>query len=130
MRSVLLILRWVCAFLGWCLFFFWWRKAATPGWVSPRAVTFSLLSILAVVSAAVIYSSVWIFHNKRLAKKGKRGFVSFYKPPNFKADALGRKLTLVSQQHDEFESILVIRQSGDHKEYVAEGPVNVKGANA
>lgn len=130
MRSVLLFVRWVCAFLGWCLFFFWWREASTPGWVSPRAVTLSLLSIAVVVSAAVLYSIVWIIHNKRIAKKGKRGFVSFYKPPKFEADALGRSLKLPPMQHDTYDPVVVIRQSGKEKEYVVERPTLGKGANA
>lgn len=120
MKTVISILRWIFAFLSWCLFFFWWKEAATPGWVSPRAVLYSLLLIAAVVSAAVIYSAVWIFHNKRIASRGKRGFVSFYKPPRFEADALGRRLKLLPMQHDTYDPIVIVRNAGDHKEYVAE----------
>lgn len=116
MKTAFLIVRWIFAFLGWTLFFFWWRKASTPGWVSPRAVAFSLLTIVGVVSAAVAYSVVWIMHNKRLANRGKRGFVSFYKSPRFEADALGRRLKLLSV-HDSYDPIIVVRNVGDHKEY-------------
>jgi hypothetical protein len=128
MRTVFLLVRWVCAFLGWLLFFFWWKKAATPGWVSPHAVFYSLLSIAIVVSAAVLYSAVWIVHNKRLAKKGKRGNVSFYKPPRFEADALGRQLKLPDMQGDKYDPVIVIRTRNSHKEYVPEA--SGKGAQA
>jgi len=125
MKTVFLVIRWICALLGWVLFFFWWKKASTPGWVSPRAVIYSLLSIAGVVTAAVAYSVVWIFHNKRLAKRGKRGFVSFYKPPRFESDALGRKLKLPAMDHDS-DSEIVVRQVGGHKEYVVQKSERVK----
>ena len=130
MKTVFLAIRWICAILGWCLFFFWWKKASTPGWVSPTAVMYSLLSIATVVTAAVAYSAIWIFHNKRLARRGKRGFVSFYKSPHFEADALGRKLTLPPMSHDNYDSILVVRQVGNHKSYVVEEHAKGRGANA
>ena len=119
MKTVLLIVRWIGALLGWCLFFFWWRKAVTPGWVSPRAVLFSLITIATVVSAAVAYSALWIFHNKRLARRGKRGFVSFYKPPRFESDALGRRLKMPATPHDRFANVVIIRDAEGHKEYVS-----------
>ena len=130
MRSILLVVRWIFAFLGWCLFFFWWKKASTPGWVSPRAVAYSLISISSIVAAAVIYSTVWILHNKRIARKGKRGFVSFYKPPRFESDALGRRLTLLPVQHDLYDPVIVVKQSGKHKEYVVESASKGLGAKA
>ncbi len=130
MKTALLVVRWICAFLGWALFFFWWKKASTPGWVSPRAVMWSFLSIAIVVSGAILYSTFWILHNKRLARKGKRGFVSFYKPPKFEADALGRKIKVPEMRHDAYDAIMVVRHVGDHKEYIAEGPPLGKGAKA
>ncbi|MGZ4787855.1 MAG: hypothetical protein ACXVZV_01450 [Terriglobales bacterium] len=130
MKTAFLVIRWICALLGWCLFFFWWKKASTPGWVSPTAVFYSLLSIAIVVSAAIAYSSLWILHNKRLARRGKRGSVSFYKPPRFEADALGRRLTLPPMTHDSYDAILVVRQVGNQKEYLPEDKVKGHGANA
>ena len=114
MKTVLLALRWVCAFLGWALFFFWWKKAYS-GTASVRAVTISLLVIAAVIVAAVAYAAVWIFHNKRVARRGKRGFVSYYKSPRFEADALGRSL---STQHGPEDNLIAIRHRGNRKEYV------------
>ena len=128
MKTAVLVFRWVCALLAWLLFFFWWRKAATPGWVSHTAVAYSLLSIVAVVSAAVLYSAIWIVHNKRLARRGKRGFVSFYKPPLFEADALGRQIKLPPVQLDQHDAIIVVRTVNNDKEYVPE--VSAKGAKA
>lgn len=128
MKTPLLLARWLCALLGWVLFLFWWMKAATPGWVSPSAVFYSLLTIIIVVSGAVLYSAVWILHNKRLARKGKRGFVSFYKPPRFQADALGRQLKLPSMDPDKYAPIIVVRTINIHKEYIPE--TSGKGAKA
>lgn len=123
MRTVLLTIRWICAFLGWALFFFWWKKAYSAT-VGPHSVTVSLLVIAAVIAAAVTYAFVWIFHNKRLARRGKRGFVSFYKPPRFEADALGRPL---STQHGPEDRLIAIRHVGNQKEYV---PLNDKAVTA
>jgi len=117
MKTLIKLVRWISAFLAWCLFLYWWREAATPGWVSPRAVLYSLLFIVGVVAAAIAYSTFWILHNKRLANRGKRGFVSFYKPPRFEADALGRRLKL---EHEEDDRVIVIRNVRDHKEYLPE----------
>jgi len=114
MRTVFLTFRWIFAFLGWALFFFWWKKAYS-GTASERAMTISLLVIAAVVVAAVGYAAIWIFHNKRIARRGKRGFLSFYKSPRFESDALGRS---ISTQHGPEDSLIAIRQVGNHKEYV------------
>ncbi len=130
MKTVLLVIRWICALLGWCLFFFWWKKAATPGWVSPTAIKYSLLSIAVVVTAAILYSIIWIFHNKRIARRGKRGFVSFYRAPHFETDALGRQLSFPAISADGSDSIFVVRQVGQHKTYVVEEKPKGRGANA
>jgi hypothetical protein len=127
MKTVRLIARWICGFLAWCLFFFWWKEASTPGWVSRDAVVYSLLSIAAVIGAAVLYSTFWILHNKRIARRGRRGKVSFYKSPLFETDALGRKLVLPAIGAD---SVIVIRPSGSQKEYVVEKKELGAGAGA
>ncbi len=113
MKTVFLAVRWICAFLGWSLFFFWWKKAYS-GIVSPRAVTVSMLVIVGLLAASAAYAAIWILHNKRIARRGKRGFVSFYKPPRFETDALGRPL---STHHNSEDNLIVIRQSGNRKEY-------------
>jgi len=117
MRTALLTVRWICASLGWALFFFWWRKAYS-GTVSPRAVTYSLVVIAALVVGAATYSALWIHHNKRIARRGRRGFVSFYKPPRFESDALGRRLSTL---HHPDDRLIAIRQAGNQKEYVTLG---------
>jgi hypothetical protein len=119
MKTAIIIVRWICACLAWVLFFFWWRKAATPGWVSPRAVIYSLLTIGAVVLGAIGYSIFWIRHNKRIAKRGRRGFVSFYKSPHFEADALGHPLKLLPHS-DSCDAVVVVHQNGQQKEYLVE----------
>ena len=88
--------------------------------VSALMVVYSLLSIAAVVSATILYSVFWILHNKRLARRGKRGNVSFYKSPRFDSDALGRKLKFPAIQQDAYGSVVIVRASGDNKEYVVE----------
>jgi hypothetical protein len=125
MKSIRLIIRWICGFLAWALFFFWWKEASTPGWVSRDAVVYSLLSIAAVASGAVLYSVIWILHNKRIARRGKRGNVSFYKSPMFDTDALGRKLKLPLLGSD---AVIIVRPAGAQKEYVVEK--KTLGANA
>ena len=114
MRTALLTVRWLCAFLGWALFFFWWKKAYS-GTASEHAVTISLLAITAVIGGAALYSATWIFHNKRIARRGKRGFLSFYKSPRFESDALGRS---ISGQYGPEDSLIAIRHVGNNKEYV------------
>ena len=93
MRKIFFIVRVISAVLGWVLFFYWWRVVILAG-VTNRNVLISLLVIAGTLLAACLYAIAWIVHNKRVARRGRRGAVSFYVSPKFSTDALGRRLLL------------------------------------
>ncbi len=124
MTKVFTVVRWISAALGWSLFFFWWKVVLGSRSYSQRTATVSLLAIFALLLAAVIYCIVWIFHNKRIARRGKRGNVSFYKSPKFERDAIGRELKLLPIDYDHPAPVIIVRSTAETKEFLVEGLVD------
>ena len=119
MRKLFLIVRSTAVVLAWSLFFFWWKQVlAYPG-LSHRTIVFSLVAIALTLSAAVTYSVVWILHNKRLARRGRRGQVSFYRAPRFEKDAIGRNMRLPSCDSP-LERVIVVSSTVSTKEFAPE----------
>lgn len=80
----------VVAFAGWVLFGFWWHRVAlqsTPS--SAEAAAFALV-VMAVIT--FFFTLIWIRHNMRLARNGKRGKTALYLEPDFQVDSLNRAL--------------------------------------
>lgn len=120
MKKVLVAIRIISAVLAWSLFFFWWKKVLSSTDLSSRTVLYSLLAIGATLLAAILYSVVWIFHNKRVAHRGKRGSVSFYKSPLFEKDAIGRNLKVLPMNRDGYDPVIVVHSTPKTKEFVVE----------
>jgi len=78
------------AALGWLFFFYWWKRVAIESTASAAVLAVMVLAIVAVS----IFSStlLWIRHNIKLAKRGKRGFSTRYLRPLFERDWLDRPL--------------------------------------
>jgi hypothetical protein len=78
------------AVLGWILFVYWWQRVALESTAASATVAMVVLTVIAV---AIFYSTIlWIRHNIKLAKRGKRGFSTRYVRPNFERDWLDRIL--------------------------------------
>ena len=120
MRKVLVVVRVVSAVLSWSLFFFWWKKVLVSTDLNQRTVLYSLLAIGLTLLAAVLYSSIWIFHNKRVARRGNRGSVSFYKTPLFQRDAIGREIVMLPVNRERYDRVIVVRSTEKTKEFVAD----------
>ncbi len=76
--------------LGWALFCYWWMRVAFESTASAATVAVALLTAIAV---ATFYSTLlWIQHNIKLARRGKRGFSTRYLRPAFERDWLDRTL--------------------------------------
>jgi hypothetical protein len=120
MRKVLVVVRAISAVLAWSLFFFWWKKVLVSTDLNQRTVSYSLLAIAFTLLAAVLYSIIWILHNKRVSRRGQRGNVSFYKTPMFQRDAIGREIVMQPLNGDRFDSVIVVRSTEKTKEFVAD----------
>ena len=80
----------LASFLAWVLFFYWWRRVALNSTAS--AATFAVV-VLLVIAVVIFYSTLlWIHHNIKLAKRGKRGLSTRYLRPEFEHDWLDRPL--------------------------------------
>lgn len=85
-RLVLLFL----SLLGWLLFFFWWTRVASES--TPAAAILAAV-ILVAIAVSIFYSTlIWIRHNLKLARRGKRGFSTRYLRPLFERDWLDRAI--------------------------------------
>src|SRR5688572_6467832 len=67
----------VSLLLGWTLYVYWWSKVLSQE--QPREVI--VLLLLIVLSSMVLLALVlaWIWHNRRLARRGVRGSTSRFK---------------------------------------------------
>jgi hypothetical protein len=101
------------AALGWVLFSYWWWQVAreTDSWLMERVLVF-LFALSVIVPAA---GSVWIWHNLRLAGRGKRGLISRYQPVTYSADHLGRELVMCDEVRGQREVAVAV--SDEKKSY-------------
>ncbi|HET9696883.1 MAG TPA: hypothetical protein VFP40_08465 [Terriglobales bacterium] len=120
MRKVLVVVRAISAVLAWSLFFFWWKKVLGSTDLNQRTVFYSLLAIGLTLLAAILYSIIWILHNQRVAKRGQRGSVSFYKTPLFQRDAIGREIVMMPQNADRYDRVIRVRSTEKTKEFLAD----------
>jgi hypothetical protein len=105
----------VALFLGWVPFVYWWREVLAS---EEKAVFMGLLLwLLAAIAILALATSLWIVHNKRLARRGRRGLATRFFTLEHVSDRLGRSLEL--PDHDELRSSprVVIRAEEDLKTY-------------
>jgi hypothetical protein len=125
MQKLFVIVRAISAALCWSLFFFWWKKVLRSTGQNQRVVLYSLLVVAITLIFAAIYSSLWIFHNKRVARRGSRGLVSFYRSPLFERDAIGREI-LSLPEPERNDRVIIVNPKENTKEF----SVETQGAGA
>ncbi len=110
-RAVILII----AFLGWVLFFYWWRKVALESTAAAATVA---VVVLLIIGVTVFYSTVlWIRHNLKLAKRGKRGFSTRWVRPYFDRDHLDRPLVFTKAAARQEGTWFVVHSDVKQKRY-------------
>jgi hypothetical protein len=110
-RAVILFV----AILGWVLFFYWWRKVALESTATAASVA---VVVLLVVGIVVFYSTVlWIRHNLKLAKRGKRGFSTRWVRPYFDRDHLNRPLVFTQAAARQEGTWFVVHSDVKEKRY-------------
>ena len=92
-RQVIGSVTWaMISLLGWGLFVYWWRTVMSAE--QPRPFIQLLLFITLLCLLTLLTTLSWIWHNMRIARHGRRGMASRYRPPLYEEDALGRTVTI------------------------------------
>jgi len=80
---------------GWLIYGYAWVRVFSR---TPRIEMWSFLLVF-LASVALIHASAlaWIGHNKRIARRGRRGLSTRYTSPKFQTDHLGRPLRIEGQ---------------------------------
>ena len=64
---------------GWTLFVYWWAEVLTHD--QPRSLFTMLLIVLVFALVVLAVTLYWIWHNRRIAARGKRGRATRYSVP-------------------------------------------------
>ena len=86
---------------------------------SPRSFGIALGLLGLTLTASAVGMTLWIHHNIRIARKGKRGKSSLYIPMLFEHDTLGRPLELPAQDLARTAPEVRVVLRGGVKSYVA-----------
>jgi hypothetical protein len=109
------IIRLFPAALGWLLFVYWWTRVAAQSTTAAATVA---VAVLVVIAVSIFYCTlIWIRHNLKLAKRGKRGFSTRYLRPLFERDWLDRELVFRSASSARNDTWLVVHANVDQKRY-------------
>jgi hypothetical protein len=105
-----------CALVfGWTLFIYWWRVVLTED--QPDALLRLLAAIGIFIVLLLIGTAVWIWHNRRLARRGNRGLATRYRVRSYERDALGREVSLPLQDGVHQASVLTVNATDARKTY-------------
>ena len=114
------------ALLGWVLFFYWWHKVALESTATSASVA---VIVLLVVGIVVFYSTVlWIRHNLKLAKHGKRGHSTRWVRPHFDRDHLQRRLVFTDAALRREGTWFVVHSDVEQKRYSHQRLISVNAA--
>ena len=110
---------WLLLALGWLVFFSWWGIVLRRESLAALGNAFGLLAAILVTSAVAMM--LWIGHNVRRARKGKRGQASLYIPMRWEHDPLGRPLDLPASATAHAAAEVRVEMRDGVKTYVAAG---------
>ena len=105
--------------LGWGLFAYWW--AAVVGedpralWQHPLVKLLGFLMALSLLTLVVTFG--WISHNRRIARRGRRGMATRYRVPSYPEDALGRTVLLPQPRDVRAAHIVVVTADAETKTF-------------
>ena len=92
-RQVTGSLMWASlSLLGWWLFIYWWGAVYDADQPRPFYRLLFFLTAFCLITLLVTFS--WIWHNVRIARRGRRGMAARYSPPIYERDALDRRVII------------------------------------
>jgi hypothetical protein len=107
---------WSALAVGWAIFVAWWVIVLRRESLQSLGLALGLLATVLVVSA--VATTLWTWHNLRLARNGKRGMSSLYIPMVWERDTLGRPLELPRADIARSASEVRVVMKGATKAYV------------
>lgn len=110
-RAVILFI----ALLGWVFFFYWWRKVALQSTAGAATVAVVVLLIAGIV--VTYFTLLWIRHNLKLARRGKRGFSTLWVRPQFDRDHFDRPLVFSDSTSRQEGTWFVVHSDVKQKRY-------------
>jgi hypothetical protein len=106
---------------AWVLFFWWWATVAA-GVPARQVLVDAVIPVLGGLALIVLATVLWTAHNQRIARKGRRGLVARWAPPDRTRDALGRHIDAPTEEglessggraSQEMQDALILRQQVD-----------------
>ena len=104
---------------GWTLFAYWWFEVfeKTDKVVFLRA----LAAVVIVIDIVLLATLIWIAHNRRLARRGKRGRSTPFRIPQYERDRVHRIIVLAGRDSLKKAPIFVITTTAKEKTYTTPG---------
>ena len=118
-RAVSPVLRIALTALGWAFFLFSWWRVTRPHQMERGAVSLTSVQLSGCALAILMVSGLWILHNLRLSKKGRRHSAA-YIPPVYERDRLGRSLILPRESALACAPVITVRMDAGNKVYEPE----------
>ena len=110
----------VSILFGWTLFAYWWVDVIEK---TDKVVFLRALAAVVIVIDIVLFATlIWIAHNRRLARRGKRGLSTPFRIPQFERDRVHRAIILAGRDSLRRAPILIITATPKEKTYSTPGP--------
>ena len=120
MRIPKICARLLSIFIGWFLFVYWWDEV-TQGEATVEILAYTGAALAVAVIALAAMTTLWVRHNVKVARQGKRGRVTAYLPPRIDRDRLGRRLWLPPRREVLEARVLRLEVDENSKAYLGEG---------
>lgn len=105
----------VALFVGWIPFVIWWREVILSG--ETRVFIGLLIWLACAILILTIATALWIVHNQRIARRGKRGLATRFFTLEHVSDRLGRGLEMPGRDDLKAAPRIAIRTEDDLKTY-------------
>jgi hypothetical protein len=100
---------------GWT--FFVWSWLDILGENDPLMVMNTLATLVVIADVFLVVTLVWISHNRRLARRGKRGLASAVRVPRFERDRVERLYVLPERLDLHSAPVLIVSVTAEQKVY-------------
>lgn len=101
--------------VGWAPFLYWWRTVILREEL--RVFAGVVVWLVMAIFIVTVATSLWIAHNQRLARRGKRGLATRFCTLEPVSDRLGRSLEMPDRDMLRSSARIVILATDDQKVY-------------
>ena len=100
---------------GWTFFAWSWFDLFATN--DPGVVMSSVAALVIVADGLLIATLIWISHNQRLARRGRRGIASAVRVPRFERDGIDRAYVLPDRSDLHAAPVLIVSLTAGQKVY-------------